>query len=77
MKQAEAIRPNHIHHQQNENSGRDERPEKAAALVDHVHEIHDCQSGAKECNGKKGADSIRQISPLDSTRIYGLAMLIR
>src|SRR6266404_5675331 len=39
--QSEAVRPKHVHHQQNKDSGRNQRQEQAAALLSKMHEIHD------------------------------------
>src|ERR1700687_762439 len=48
MQQADAVRPDHIHHQQDEDRGRNQRKEQTALLLRKVHEIHQAQGRAAD-----------------------------
>src|SRR2546430_6628662 len=48
MQQADAVRPDHIHHKQDKDRGRNQRKKQTALLMRQVHEIQQDQSGAAD-----------------------------
>src|SRR4249920_3275588 len=57
--EAETVGPDHVHHQENEDGGRDQGEEEAATFLSKMHEIHEAETGTAQCeaeeNGNKEA----------------------